>query len=113
MPAADYQLFVVDLRVIPQHDEAFSVCRFLNPVDAADRDQRSAMYTNEIVAELLGQSLQRLVDEILAIHVVDGDVFLVGTKTKYLRDGDQAQLPMSTRAHVSIAHALFVSARVR
>ena len=58
MPAANYQLFVVDLRAIPQNNEAFSVSGFLDPINASNRYQRASMDADEIIAELLGKCFQ-------------------------------------------------------
>ncbi len=39
MPAADYQLFVIDMRAVAQHGTGAAVGRLLNSFDSADRDQ--------------------------------------------------------------------------
>jgi hypothetical protein len=85
MPAADYQLFVFDLRVIAKNNQAFSVRSLLNSINISNGNQRTAVDSDKIAAELLGERLQRFIDQITAILVVNGYVFLICAKTMYLR----------------------------
>ena len=57
MPAADYQLFVVDMRVVTQNDPALAIGVFLDSIDSIHSNQGAAMDANETAAEL---GLQRL-----------------------------------------------------
>ena len=52
MPAADYQLFVRDLRVVSQDYPALTLSILLNTIYTVDRDQRAAMNAHKAVAEL-------------------------------------------------------------
>jgi len=82
MPAADYQLFVVDLRVIAQNNATFSVLGFLDSGDTPHCYEHAAVDANEISAEFLGERLQGLIYQVLTVQVIDRNVLLLGTKTR-------------------------------
>ena len=46
MPAADYQLFAIDLRVPAEQDPALALGVFLDAVDAIHGNQRTAVDTH-------------------------------------------------------------------
>jgi len=58
MPAANYQLFVVDLRLITQNNAALAIVGFFNSIDARYGDQRTAMNAYEVVAKFLNERSQ-------------------------------------------------------
>ena len=57
MPAADYQLFVVDMRAVTQDDPALAIGILLDSIDSIHGDQGTAVDAHETVAKL---GLQRL-----------------------------------------------------
>ena len=64
MPAADYQLFGVNIRPWPQDDMTAAIAVALDPIDATDGDQCAAVDPNEAVTELFLEGLQGIVDEV-------------------------------------------------
>ena len=100
MPAADYQLFVVDLRAFAKYDAAPAVRRLLYFFDATDCDQGATVYAHEVLSELVGQRLERVIDKIATVVVLDAHVFLVSAKTGDIRDGYEFELAMDSRTYV-------------
>ena len=57
MPAADYQLFIVDLRAIAQNNATFSIPGFFDSGDTPYCYEHTAVDANEVTAEFLGERL--------------------------------------------------------
>ena len=100
MSATDYQLFEFVLRVVAQQDLYPAVGVLLEPVDAIDGNQCTAVYPHERVRKRRFQRFQRFVDEVLASVMVDRDVLLVCPETRNVLDRDYAQLAVDLRADV-------------
>jgi hypothetical protein len=88
MPAADYQLFVVDLRVVAQNDATFSLRSFFDSFYALYCNKRTSVYANEFAAEFLSERLQGIVYEVLTIVMIDRYVLLVCAKANDIGNGN-------------------------
>jgi len=88
MPAADYQLFVVDLRVVAQNDATLSLRSFFDSVYALDCNKRTSVYAYEFAAEFVSERLQGIVDEVLTAVMIDRYVLLVCAKANNIDNGN-------------------------
>src|SRR6185436_13822975 len=71
---------------------AIVVADALERFDVRDRDENAAVRAHEVAFELLFELLQRLVDEVLAAAMTNGDVFLIRAKVANLLDGHELEL---------------------
>src|SRR6185312_10647507 len=84
-----------DLQDFGEVAQAYAVLPVLGALDGGDvpgGDQGVAMDSHEIGCKFFLERLERLLDELLAPAVPDGDVLLIGEKEEHLLDRDQAQL---------------------
>jgi hypothetical protein len=58
MPAADYQLFIVDMRAVTQYHNTSSVLGFLHSFYVAQSDQRTSVDADEVFVKLVGERRQ-------------------------------------------------------
>jgi hypothetical protein len=100
MPAADYQLFVFDLRVIAKDNIAFAIRRSFDSINISNSDQHAAMYADEIATEFLGERFQRFVYQVAAVLVIDRYVFLIRAKAMYVFDRYQPEIAVRASADV-------------
>src|SRR5580704_6738291 len=74
-----------------QPHEVLTVGSALDALEVFNAHQRVAVDAYERRAELALQQPQRILDQILAVQVTDGGVFLIGEEVLHLFDGDQPQ----------------------
>ena len=101
MPAADYQLFIVDMRAVPQYDPALSISGFLDFIDSVNGNQRRPVNPNEAIGELLGQRLEGSVEEIPTLLVFRTDVLLVRDEASNILNRYQLEVAVNGGAYVS------------
>src|SRR6187551_520866 len=79
---------------------AIVVADALERFDVRDCDENAAVRAHKVALELVFELLQRLVDEVFAATMTNGDVFLIRAKVANLFDGHELELVADADGHV-------------